>query len=477
LSGVWCALSWLASTVLFVGIVDWLRGPAYGDAFLSTYSSWAVAHGQLACAFPSSATTTPPVYPLLAGGIAAATRIGHSVAFPPKAALGPSCTHAFGAYNAWAGRANVELTTLRIGFVAWLVLLAGVVALLRASGRGRRGWEPATVLVVACLPPVWLCIENYFHPQDLLAFGLALASLACARRNAWVGAGILMALALLSQQFVLLVALPLVVLAPRSQRTRFAVAGLVTGALVALPLVVASSGHATRNVLIGTGDSAYNQGTLLAELRLQGALLFMVARLVPLLLSLLLAVWVVRRLGRRRALEPVPLLSLIALSLSLRLVFDSSLYGYYFMAIAVALVVLVVVGGRLGPVLPAWLLLVSLVFTVGSASSVVLSRVWWEHDLRHALPPAVLVLALVIGAILLVRHGPTWRLLVWGALALGAVLVWVTVNNPFDTPFTTVWGQLALVLPGVALAALPLLREVRHTVRPGLDPMPAAASG
>jgi hypothetical protein len=477
LSGAWCAVSWLASTLLFVGIVEVLGGPANGDAYMSTDSTLAIAHGQVACAFPGTGTSVAPLYPVLAGGAAAAVRIGHGLAFPPRAALGPSCANALQAFNTWAGLGHVELATLRLGFLAWLVLLAGVVALLRASGRGRRGWEPATVLVVACLPPVWLCLQNYFHPQDLLAFGLALASLACARRQAWVGAGTLMALALLSQQFVVLVALPLLVLAPRHRRTHFALAGLLTATLVTLPIIAVSSGRAAREVLIGTGDSAYNQGTLLAELHLQGALLFMVSRLLPVLLSLLLAMWVVNRLGRRRALEPILLLALVALSLSLRLVFDPSLYGYYFMALAVALVLLAVVDGRLGPALPAWLLLVSLVFTVGPASSVVLSRVSWEHGLRHALPPTVLVLAILIGTILVVRDGPTWSLLVWGGLAIGAGLVWASANHPLDTPFTTVWGQLALVLPGVALAALPLYRRVRSSDPPLVDKVPVLTHG
>ena len=38
--------------------------------------------------------------------------------------------------------------------------------------------------------------------------GLALCAMACARRDRWIGAGILVALAVLSQQFALLVAAP-----------------------------------------------------------------------------------------------------------------------------------------------------------------------------------------------------------------------------------------------------------------------------
>jgi hypothetical protein len=455
-------VGWLASTCLFVAIVELLRGPTNGDAYMSTGSTWAVAHGQLGCAFPGNGTSVAPIYPIISGGIAATTRIGHTVPFPDAAALGSSCTTALGAFNAWSLRAHVEPATLRIGFVGWLILLVGVIALLRASGRGRRGWEPATALVVACLPPVWMCVENYFHPQDLVAFGFALAAMACARRQAWVGSGILIALAILSQQFAVLVAIPLIVLVPPQRRAHFALAGLLTAAAVTLPLLIASSGRAARDVLIGTGDSAYNDGTLVAALHLQGALLFLVARLAPVALAFLLGVWVVSRLGREAALEPIALLALVALSLSLRLVFDPSLYGYYFMALAVSLLILGVVGGRLGAGLVAWLILVSLVFVVGPKSSVVLSHATWGHTLRQALPPAVLLFAVVIVAVVLVRRGPAWDLLIWVALAIGAVLVWSSANDPFSTPFTTAYGQMVLVLPGVVLAALPLSRQLRR---------------
>ena len=71
--------------------------------------------------------------------------------------------------------------------------------------------------------------------------GLALASLACARRNAWVGAGVLIALAVLSQQIAVLVAVPLIVVAPLNRRVHFALAALAAAAVVTVPLLVASS--------------------------------------------------------------------------------------------------------------------------------------------------------------------------------------------------------------------------------------------
>ena len=81
LSGWGCALGWLASTALFVGAVDLLGGPSSGDAQLTIGSTWAIAHGQLTCAFPST-DSIAPLYPMLSGGLAGLARIGHSVPFP-----------------------------------------------------------------------------------------------------------------------------------------------------------------------------------------------------------------------------------------------------------------------------------------------------------------------------------------------------------------------------------------------------------
>ena len=241
-------LGWAVATALFVALATLTGGPGRIDAAESVYSTWAIAHGRLSCAFPS--VTVPheplvaPVYPVVSGFVAALAGIGRSVPFPAQAAMGPHCDTAVAAIHGWALKAGALEPTLWLAFTGWTVLAGGVVAWLRASGRGRRRWEPATLIVLACLPPVWICLSFYFHPQDLFAMGLALAAMACALRNRWVGGGILIALAVLSQQFALLVAAPLLVLAPSGRRWRFVGAAAGTAALVVLPLIVASSGNA-----------------------------------------------------------------------------------------------------------------------------------------------------------------------------------------------------------------------------------------
>ena len=402
--------------------------------------------------------------------LAATTRIGHSVAFPSGAALGTNCAKAPTAFHAWLVSAHALPGTLRIGYVTWIALLVGIVALLRTSGRGRRLWEPVTLMVVACLPPVWMPIEQYFHPQDLLAMGLVLASLACVRRQAWIGAGALIGLAFLSQQFALLAAVPLLVVAPHRQRIRFVLAAVASSVVVTLPLLVTSSVHAARAVLVGTGNNAINDDTLVGALQLAGARLFFVARLTPLVFALLVAIWIVHRLGRPAACEPVTLMSLIALSLGLRLVFEPSLYGYYFMALSVALVLLDVMRGRIRSVLVVWLLAVSLAYTIDPTSLIFL-RVSWGRTVQHAIPPAMLLLAGVAIVVSLALRRFRWDLLAWIGLGVCAWVAWSWPFRIFLHPLTFTFEQIVLVVPGMALAGLPLLQQLqRRTKAPAERP-------
>ena len=229
LPGRQCVLAWVVATAIFVGLIALLGGPTANDASESLYSTWAVAHGDFSCTYsptPSDVASfipdyrpgpyVSPLWPLVSGGLAAVTSIGHDQPFPSQQALGTSCTHADQAMYRWAHQSRAMVPTLGLGYLTWFVLLAGVVALLRASGRGRTGWEAAGVILVVLTPLVWEPLLDEFHPQDLLAMGLVLAGLACALRRSWIWAGVLLGLAVLSQQFALLVLVPLFVVAPRA---------------------------------------------------------------------------------------------------------------------------------------------------------------------------------------------------------------------------------------------------------------------
>lgn len=344
LSGRRCAFGWLAATVIFIGLARLLGGPSEGDLSESAYSTWAIAHASLACSYPPvtthgipplayPATFVAPLWPLLSGLVAGVARIGHNVPFPSQVALGPHCSSGLDAMYKWSVQSGVVASTVRIAYLSWLVLMAGVVALLRAVGRGRCGWEAATLILLACIPTVWTPLVQYFHPQDIVAMGLILAGLACVRRGWWAWAGAFIGLAIMSQQFALLVLVPLVMVAPKDRRARFLGAATGAATLVLAPVIAMTSGRALHAVLVGSGNTASYGGTVVWAMHLHGLLLVVISRILPIVLSMALGWWVSQRLGPA-ALNGLPLVSLIATSLSLRLVFEENIFGYYFMALA-----------------------------------------------------------------------------------------------------------------------------------------------
>ena len=361
LSGRWCSFGWVMATAVFVGLTQFLGGPTQDDADESFYSTWAIAHGQLSCSYPVRAAGgmpfRDPLYPLVSGALAALGRIGHSVPFP---SLGHNCVSAVVAMENWSIRSGVDSSSVWLGYVGWLALAAGLVALLRASGRGRCGWEPAALLLLAVMSPVCFCLQQFFHPEDLMAMGLALGGLACAQRGSWVWAGILLGLSFTSQQFVLLIIAPMLIVAPSSRRIRFAGSAILAAMAVVGPMILLTSGQAIAAVT-GGGSTPEAGGTLLAQMHLHGLTLFILSRILPIALSMALAKWMVRRLGPA-VLESFSLMSLLAVSLTLRLIFEVNLLGYYLMAIGVMLIALDVIRGRVSVYLVGWMALVFLAF-------------------------------------------------------------------------------------------------------------------
>jgi hypothetical protein len=364
LSQWWCALGWFVSTAIFVGMTRLVGGVTTGDASESVNTTWALAHGIPSCAYAPGnqfgLAYTGPLYPSLSGALAALLRIGHGAPFPTRAQLGPHCSTAIMAMYQWSIRSHALVPTVQIGYVTWFLLIGGVVALLRASGRGRCGWEPLALVIIAIAPPVSMCLHEYFHPQDLAAMGLVLAGIACVRRGWWAWAGILLGLAFTAQQFALLAFAPLLVVAPRDHRTRFVGATVLSIAAIVGPLSAFASTRAISVALVGSGDSS-GANTLLGVLHPQGGLVLVLSRFVPIALAMVTARWSLKRIGSG-VLEPVPLIALVATSLSYRLIFEVNLWGYYFMAVAVLLVVLDVIRGRIRVLLLGWLALVAIAF-------------------------------------------------------------------------------------------------------------------
>jgi Dolichyl-phosphate-mannose-protein mannosyltransferase len=436
-----------------------LGGFASPDSFESAFTTWAIAEGHASCAYPRGFNLTAPLYPLVSAGVVAFEHVTRGTPLPP--ATQGSCSQGFVAMNAWSLRSDALGPILQVGVVGWLALMSGSVALLRACGRGRRRWEPATVILLACLPPVLACVQSTFHPEDLLAVGLVLGAVACACRSSdqgtgreWILAGVLVGLAVQTQQFAVLVAVPLFFVAPRTRRSSFVLAAMVTVAAVAVPMLMVTSGSALHAVLFGTGNSYGIGGALVSYLHLHGARVVVVSRLLPLALSGYAAWWMARRLGSQ-VRTPVVVLSLVAFSLGLRLLFELQLFAYYFMALTVALVLLDVVRGRLRGSLVAWLCAVPVVFVNQ------LDILGERADLVRV--GCVLASAGAILVLFHTRRAPWTHVAPWVGVIACTVASGLTMGPLGPSPMW-VW-QSVLVCWGLALSVPPALTVLReHSV-------------
>ncbi|MGH7175006.1 MAG: hypothetical protein ACREGR_01435, partial [Minisyncoccia bacterium] len=163
--------SWLLACIVFFFLSGLLGGPTEGDAALSVYSTWAIAHAHFACAYPpigkvhinviaNPFALVAPLYPVITGALAALLRIGHKVPYPSTAQLGHNCGNAFWSMYHWSAKSSSILPTIRLSYVVWIVLLAGAVLLVRAAGRGNTMAEPAAVVLLAVTTPVLACIVD-----------------------------------------------------------------------------------------------------------------------------------------------------------------------------------------------------------------------------------------------------------------------------------------------------------------------------
>ena len=470
---------WIIAVAGFVGVVALFGGVTEGDAAVGIYSTWAIAHGHLACAYPPSIythvppiarpyTTITPFYPVFAGLVAAVLRIGHQVPFPTTAQLGYHCTRAYDAIYHWSVRSSSALDTMRVAYASGAVLLAGVVASLRAAGRGGRVREPVTMLAVVLCAPVVACLLEFFHPQDLVAMGLCLLGVAAALRGRWVWAGVAVGLAITTHQFALLVAAPLFVVAPARRRWWFAGGTALAGVLVDLPFLIATSGRAFRAIVIGSGFFPSYGGTILWEFGFRGVPFFLATRVLPIAVAFALSWWVQRRLGAR-TLEPTALISLVGVCLTLRLVFEENLWGYYFMALAVTLVVLESVRRRLRPAVVAWLVTVLLAFDPLPAGFQTNSTIWVIYA-REDLPKIVVGLAALYVAVSFLRRRPRWFWLAWTVFAAVAFVHYPVLDVLARHPWPTWLWQVLLVSSGLALVGAPCYARLRGTAGDSREP-------
>jgi hypothetical protein len=351
-----CALGWLLATVLFVAATRVAHGISAEDDWESLGPAVTLARGNLSCMYPqvqSTISLIAPVFPLFAAAVVALARLGASTVFPTGAALGNHCDQAIDAWSQWFQRSRVTPQITLTAYAGWAVLMLGALTLLRTTSRGRTRAELVALGLLAVAPPVFMCVTDYFHPEDLFAMGLALAALAAVRNEKWLLAGVLFALAVLSQQFALLVLVPVMVTTlDRRNAPRLVLGGVLCTLVVLGPIAVATSGRVL-TALSGAGATYWVGNVWIYGLHLSGFGLFALSRATPLALAAGLAVILRRRLGPLT--HSGVLLPLVTVSLALRLVFEVNVFSYYYMALAVALVLGDVVGGRVRPLLILWL--------------------------------------------------------------------------------------------------------------------------
>lgn len=394
LSNWTCVIGWIVLVAAMIAIASAWGGPTSADANAPDFTTWLIAHGNFGCAYPPASSvvyqTTAPLYPLVSGVIAAIAQIGHGQTFPSSAQLGPHCSTTVAPIYQWSFQTRALEPTLRIGYLGWIVVFAGVIALLRSIGLGRSRLEILALVLIACLPSVYLPLLEYFHPEDLISAGLSLVGVSFVFRDRWLVAGVVFGVAILSQQFALLIFIPLVAVASRGQIVKFIRGAFCSIAAVGVPLMLLTSGRALSSLLVGTGDTG---GTSVSYygMPLHSTMAIALLRLLPLVLSALVAWWARKRFGSW-IFAPMTLLSLLSLSLALRLVFEVTLYGYYFMSLAVLLVIVDVIQHRLRIAFVVWTAVVTWATITGGLV---------DHPSFAGVPVHVWQLVLVAGAICL----------------------------------------------------------------------------
>jgi len=410
-----CLAAWALATALFFGVLAASGGIAIGDMASTESGALTFAHGEPHCAFPANVHAEAPLYPLLAAGVLVVTRPGGSVPFPSGRAMAGACDHSASAVRLWMAHSRSVQGVAHVGLIVWFPLLAGFVLVLRAAGRGRRRSEVVGVLVLAVLPPVQATLHTFFHPEDLLAMGLVLGSLAAALRSRWFVAGVVVGLAVTAQPFALLAAVPLVVVSPSRVRPRVGLGGVIGVGVVAVPVVLVTY-HGLADAFFSAGTFLPTPPTLIGILHLPTAALGVVSRVVPVVGAALLAGWARHRMGDG-VLRPDRLVAVVGMALGFRLVTEVLFWGYYLAAVAVMLLVVEMVTGRLRVATVAFFVLCGVFFPlVGGGGPLVNAA-----DDHLAVLQVVLVgwaLALLSGPLRTSRRPP-----------------WMTVSPGADPPY------------------------------------------
>jgi hypothetical protein len=292
------------------------------------------------------------------------------------------------------------------------------------------------------------------------------------KRGRWEWTGVLMALAFTTNQFVLLLAVPMIILIPSAKRVRSVLAGAATLAIILLPFIVLTSGRALRYTLIGSSLTNVLPQHDPWFFGLHGALLVIVTRVPPLAIAALLAWWAQRRLGVR-VMDPVPLLSLLATCLALRLAFEPTLFAYYFAASVVFLLLLEVAAGRIRGAVITWYGVLVVTFnpvTLGFASN----PVEWSLKAHEVMPTILFVIVATLIIFDALRHRVRWYLIA-ATVFVGLTLVnWPWYHDVIRRGEPLWFWQISLVPTLLWLTLSPLVSTVNEQRHAGNKHTPEA---
>lgn len=455
---------WAIATLIFLWFIVSLGQPSTGDNWYYQYSLWAIEHGNFVCAYPPKFgphlplpavpfTFIAPLYPLVAGAIAALLHVGTSHPFPSVNAMGAGCRQAMTTMWHWARQAHVEGETLAIAFTGWFALIAGVIV---HRGRTRRlSWRDeiwSAMLLVSSLAVV-SAFAQFSHPQDLLAAGLSWVAVATALRDRWMWTGILIGLATSSNQLALLAAIVLFVVAGRDGRRRLVTGAVLTMAVVYTPLLLAGGTRAYGDILTGSGFNNSLGGTLVWQLGLPVPLKYFVSRIVPLAVDAAFALWYRRR--HDGPIDAAGLVFLVTMGFAWRLVFEANLWGYYFVPLFAGLVILDRTQGRRRAASLAWSLSQLLLYNwlnVGYDAPSWLLESW----------PLFLGLLAAAGTVAVMTMRSIQRKkdrIAWSSTLILYVAVFVVGPHVFHTDVTSwpVWVHQIILVPwaiGLAISGV-----------------------
>ena len=359
----------VATAVCYIGIITIRQGPpSGGDTAPLTSVTSELSSGHLRAAAADTSLPNPPGYALLTSPLVAA--------FPSLAGSPTWCTTATRAApmrllpafqhdpTFASDVAECGSPTRRpdgtpgpplpfwyraqgvLGVLAWLVLVAGSLALLRAAGADTLGRKAGLLVYLAFLPAASSAIVQLFHPQDIVSLGLAAAGLAQTFRRRWVFAGVLFGAAFLTKQFALLIMVPALFAAPDIKaRLRTAVPAVAVFGAGLLPFLLAAPRATLENLSGFSGGGAVAGSTVLTLVGVTGSVASAVARDAPVVFAVVVCLWARQRLGGTLG-RPQNLVALALACVASRLVFESAIFPYYLLAASVLFFMLDLVARR-----------------------------------------------------------------------------------------------------------------------------------